>query len=307
MKGGSITREVKAKEIKRPRVVETSVPKPINQSMLNAAKPSGSVKSGGVNRVKSRQSQVSVQNILSGERPAAIAPPVSAMATTTSQSGNVAMTASSSVAMYSGYYTLSSSSAVVDSDELQFVPYRYDSNEYNDTSEVGGKRKRNSSGRSVRWADCREAGQLCEVKLFVTEEPEEDVSDVTRSLVGPPAHIINAPEDDEVEGDARFQRQNDLNKELQYMQNHKRPKYIASTLQWHIPAPLAFNHLSEDAVRATVDSKEFKVQTLRLAKLDALPSSTGQISSLTGIVVIDPEEPPKETVIERKRIQTLKE
>ena len=303
IRGGTIPKEAKKADPKKPKVEDLG-PKPIQQPSIRVSNVA-TAKSPSTARLKKRPSTVSVQKILSGEPITPAAPSVTPRAPQTEPmelsrgpTYSAAMTASSSVPMYASY----------PANGPDFLPFRYVAHDYIDGTAVGEKRKREGKGKSVRWADCIDSGQLVETKLFIPQE-EEFIQEFESNSIDPDESM-----DMEDEGEQNVvhivETERDLNKERLYILSHKKPKEFVPTVSWSSPRILEID--SSDLLQPPInDSKEFKIQTLRLSKLEALLASntsgvnarkTPLTSSLT-----DPEDPPKESFEGLRKSASTKE
>ena len=304
IKGGSIPKETKKAEVKKPKA-ENLGPKPIQTPAPVRVSAVSSVRSQSTARLKKKPTSVSVQKILSGEPitpvPPSVPPKAAPVELPDSSRGSssylAALTATSSVPMYSAYPPT----------DPNFLPFRYVANDYIEDTVIGGKRKREGSGKSVRWADCTDSGQLVETRLFVPQE-EEYPMESEEAVILASEELMGEEEEDPQPGLHIVETERDLNKERLYLLSHKKQRDIATTMAWSAPRSL---HLDASEVRRppSVDSKEFRTQTLRLSKLEALLASHGaggaKKTHLTSAIT-DPEDPPKE-VFDGRRISAVKE
>jgi hypothetical protein len=280
LKGAPLSQVLRPKELKRPRVVE-SAPKPILSSQTLKQSTAG-VKPLGVARPTPRSS-LSIRSILTGEMPSK--PPSIPSAIRMERS-------SPSSAIGVGHSPLPdiqpSPRANTSEGVAEFVSFSLLANE----SARGIKRKR--IGKTVRWADCRvedgrEPGPLCEVRLFTPLEDEHKREDEH-----PVSFEGGDDEDAPVSGLAH---RDDLSTDRLHLEQRRHMTIIASQ-PWHTPAIL-----DHELRRGTLESKEYRVQTLRLSKQDMARNSFAMSKKSTS-VPLDPEEPPKESIEEKRRAQT---
>ena len=303
VKGGSIPKDVKKAEVRKPKA-ENLGPKPIQTPPPVRASAASSVKSQSTIRLKKKPASVSVQKILSGEPITPVAPPAAPKTTPAEPSESfrgssysAALTATSSVPMYSAYPQT----------DPNFIPFRYVANDYIEDAGLGAKRKREGKGKTVSWADCTDSGQLVETRLFIPQE-EEHVPE-NEAVIGPGSDESMEIEDDDAEPGLHIVvAERDLNKERLYLLSHKKQREIVPAVSWSTPRVLSLEE-TENRKVPIIDSKEFRTQTLRLSKLEALLATNtaggGKKTHLTSSIT-DPEDPPKE-VFDGRRISATKE
>ena len=162
----------------------------------------------------------------------------------------------------------------------------------------GVKRRR---GKSVRWADCAtEDGQqaarpLVEVRTYIVTE-EEIRQQMPEMMIA--SSSSKEEEEEEVgaiaDGDKIARLELDLRKERSYLESHRKNRIMAAKLTWHPPLPIETNAHNGGTARPPLNSKEYRTQTLRLAKYENVMSRAGAALTLSGkqrTTPNDPEEP----------------